>query len=293
VIRIDVDRDDLRELIEEHRPGWLDDAQARTAELENDSTLAISSIWSPIKRVFMNLQHSKCVFCEKEMEDQLIEQDVEHFRPKNNVRRWSVPNWLKQDEAVEVVQPDSGTEPGYRLLAYHFLNYAAACKTCNSTRKSNLFPIAGNRRASDSRDPTDTDAEQAYLIYPVGDIDADPEELIEFHGLSPQAKHADGFGRKRALITIEIFHLDDEGNRPYLFKKRAETIWILFKCLQQIDNGNPTEKAEGQLVADHLTSARSEHTNCMRCFRNLYATDFAKAKTIAQDSLSYWARGSP
>ncbi len=65
--------------------------------------------------------------------------------------------------------------------------------------------------------------EKAYLIYPISDVDEDdPEDLIEFYGLSPQAKLSTGFGRKRALVTIELFQLDDEGQRAYLFKRRAE-----------------------------------------------------------------------
>ncbi|MEZ5941188.1 MAG: hypothetical protein R3C18_07340 [Planctomycetaceae bacterium] len=293
MIRIDVDRDDLKQKIEDHKSGWLDDAKEKTDDLENDATLEVKSIWSPIKQVFTDLQNSKCVFCEKEIEDQPIEQDVEHFRPKNNVNRWKVPDWLENDEGVTVAQPTSGSEPGYRLLAYNFLNYAAACKTCNSSRKRDYFPIAGNVRKHGSKNPATMKGEKAYLIYPISDLDDDPEDLIEFYGLSPQAKKASGFGRKRALVTIELFQLDDEDQRSYLFKRRAEKIWILFKCLQQIDNGNAAERAEGQTVADFLTSPKSEHTNCLRCFRNLYTADFPEAEAIAQAAFTLWTTSSP
>ena len=292
MIRIEIEREQLKQLIADHKPGWLEDAQEKTTELENDPDLDVTSIWSPIKQVFTDLQHSKCIFCEKEIEDQPIEQDVEHFRPKNNVKRWSVPAWMAEMEGVTVKQPDTGSEPGYRLLAYNFLNYAAACKTCNSTRKRDYFPIGASPRKSGSKNPARMKSEKAYLIYPISDIDDDPEELIEFHGMSPQAKMASGLGRKRALVTIELFQLDNTDERTYLFKRRAEKIWILFKCLKQIDEGNTAERAEGEIVADFLTSPMSEHTNCLRCFRRLYDSDRAEAESVAQKAFQLWTSGS-
>ncbi|PQO28929.1 hypothetical protein [Blastopirellula marina] len=291
MIRIDVSRDNLRDLIENHKAGWIADAQSKTDDLEGDPTLEVKSIWSPIKQVFTDIQYSKCVFCEKKMEDQPIEQDVEHFRPKNNVRRWIVSTTLANDEGVVISQPNSGSEPGYRLLAYNYLNYAAACKTCNSTRKRDHFPIAASPRKSGSKNPATMKSEKAFLIYPISDLDDDPEDLIEFHGLSPQAKKKSGFGRQRALVTIEFFQLDDE--RTFLYSRRAQLIYFLFNALQMADNGNAQQQADGQKMVDHFTSAESEHTNCLRSFARLYSSDFPAAQSIAQNSLSLWATGSP
>ena len=293
MIRIDVDRDDLEQMIEAHKPGWLDDAKSKTDALADDPDLEVKSIWSPIKQVYSDIQNSKCVFCEKEIEDQPIEQDVEHFRPKNKVRRWNVPEWMANDEGVAVAQPESGSEPGYRLLAYHFLNYAAACKTCNSTRKRDYFPIQATTRKSDSRNPTRMRTEKAFLIYPISDLDDDPEDLLEFYGLSPQAKHPRGFDRKRALVTIELFQLDDADQRSYLFKRRAQLIYFLFVALQMVDNGDAQERADGQRMVDHYTSPKSEHTNCLRSFHRLYRDDVMQAESIARDALALWATGSP
>ncbi len=293
MIRVEIDRDDLEQKIRDHNATWLDTAKSKTQDLESDPALEVTSIWSPIKEVFMNLQHSKCIFCEKEVEDQPIEQDVEHFRPKNNVRRWSVPEWMENEEGISVKQPTNGSEPGYRLLAYNFLNYAAACKTCNSTRKSDYFPIAGPSRKSSSKNPARLRSEKAYLIYPISDLDDDPEDLIEFRALSPQAKQVAGFGRKRALVTIELFQLDDPNGRPYLFKTRAKNVWLLHKCLIQIDAGNAAERAEAQTVVDFLTSPASEHTNCLRSFRRLYGNDPAEAASVAQRAFVLWTSSSP
>lgn len=292
MIRIDVACDDIKSRIEAHKPGWLADAKSRTDQLAADDSLEVVSIWSPIKEVFTKLQISKCVFCEKELEDQPIEQDVEHFRPKNNVKRWPIPSWLETDENVQLNQPASGSEDGYRLLAYNFLNYAASCKTCNSTRKSDYFPIEGTVRKSNAKNPATLKSEKALLIYPISDLDDDPEDLIEFFGLSPQAKLPSGFGRKRALVTIELFKLDDEGERSHLFKKRAQNIWTLHECFKQMQNGNATERADAMKVANHLTSHRSEHTNCMRCFARLFQADPNEAARIAGLARDYWTSGS-
>ena len=106
--------------------------------------------------MYIELQHSKCQFCEKPLEGR-IEQDVEHFRPKCEVRPWDIPQDLA-DAGIAVSQPANGRrtsdriELGYRFLAYHPFNYAAACKPCNTVFKGNLFPIA-RKRAVDATDP--------------------------------------------------------------------------------------------------------------------------------------------
>ena len=74
--------------IEAHRPGWLARAEARTEILAaGGADPEFPSLWAEIKTVFIRLQHSKCVYCEKELEDQPIEHDVEHYRPKGKVAR--------------------------------------------------------------------------------------------------------------------------------------------------------------------------------------------------------------
>ncbi len=279
MIRVPITRDKLEALIEEKKPGWLARTKTKTAEIENNPNLRITSIWSPIKPVYMTLQHSKCIYCERKFESQPIEHDVEHFRPKNNVKRWRVPQWMKEEEDIHVQQPRTGSENGYRLLAYHPLNYAAACKVCNSTCKRDYFPIAGSRRST-SKNPTKMKAEKAYLIYPLGDFDDDPEELIAFHGLSPQAKAPRGFKRKRALVTIDLFKLDDTIGRKGLFQDRANKIEQLYFVLR-ISQSEDRNKAdiEHQAVSRLITSGNG-HANCLKCFKKLFETNRVEADRI-------------
>ena len=279
MIRVPITRNKLEALIEEKKPGWLARAETRTAKIENNPTLRITNIWSPIKPVYMTLQNSKCIYCEREIESQAIEQDMEHFRPKNNVKRWPVPRWMKEEEDIDVQQPRTGSENGYRLLAYHPLNYAAACKTCNSICKRDYFPIAGPRR-SKSKNPTRMKVEKAYLIYPLGDFDDDPEELIEFHGLSPQAKASRGFKRKRALVTIGLFRLDDTIGHKGLLRDRANKIEQLYFALRFSRSGDTHEADMGRRAVHRLIKPGNGHTNCLKCFRKLFETNRVEADRI-------------
>jgi hypothetical protein len=275
MIRVSTTAAALLAAIEAHRPGWSARAEARTKALAaGRGDPEFPSLWSEIKAVYIALQHGKCVYCEKELEDQPIEHDVEHFRPKADVARWVVPRALA-GRGIVVAQPSGGREPGYRLLAYHPLNYAASCKTCNSILKRNYFPIAGTRDSA-ARDPAAMAGERPFLLYPIGDIDDDPEDLIEFAGLSPQAKGT-GFGRRRALVTIWLFDL----NRKWLRKDRALEIMRYFLALERAQRSPRDQVArDSERIIRYLGSPRARHANCLRSFRRLYDSDRAAAERI-------------
>ena len=241
--------------------------------------------WSKIKQVYIDLQCSKCCFCEKPLEGK-IEQDVEHFRPKAEVKPWNVPAKLVA-EGVTVKQPANGaSEPGYTRLPYEPFNYAMSCKTCNSTLKKNLFPIEGTRDSAGT-DPSQMGGEQALFIYPIGTIDTDPEQLIEFDALSPVPKHKTGFGRRRAMVTIEVFGLGNPKLRR-LFQYRAVFVRLLFLDLEGKANAtSPAKKAKHQIAIDNLTSPHTPFTNCLRSFERLYGSDPVRAEQIADECLKF------
>jgi hypothetical protein len=95
----------------------------------------------------------------------------------------------------------------------------------------NFFPIEGERE-SGGVDPARMNGEKPLLIYPIGTIDADPEELIEFKALSPVPRSAGGFLWRRALVTIEVFRLADSVRRKNLFKLRAILVRLLYLELE-------------------------------------------------------------
>lgn len=283
-------RADLEAAIEAKKEGWLEQAKTTRDNLPDSPTSDdFRPLWSQIKEVYIALQHSKCCFCEKPLEGK-IEQDVEHFRPKAEVKPWKIPARL-EEFAIPLRQPDDGaSEPGYRLLAYEPLNYAMACKVCNSSLKRNYFPIAGPRK-SNARDSARLGSEKAYLIYPLGgpDIDDDPETLIEFEGLSPRpATGASEFHRHRALITIEIFGLDDSRKRRFLFKARALLMRQLFLELERRKGArSDAARAKAQEAVDALVWDGAPFAACLRAFKTLYEDKPEKAEAYFDDCLAY------
>lgn len=283
MIRYPITLADLEDRITAKSGTWLQRAADRTEEFRLKGRYEeSSSIWSEVKSVYMKLQGDcKCAFCERKMTDiprGTIEQDVEHFRPKGRVRAWTVSQSLA-DKGITVSDvPD--VDRGYYLLPYHLFNYAAACKPCNSQCKSDFFPIAGTYDLAGD-DPQALAAEQPYLIYPIGDLDDDPQELIGFHGVSPQAIATDEHKRARALVTIELFELDHEEKRKDLLKERAAIIAALYPQLKVLaDGGTPAEEAVAHMLVDGFTSAKSSHTNCAKSFKNLFESDRDEALEV-------------
>src|SRR5579863_10191998 len=165
MIRYRIEQAVLKQRIMDKSATWFTRAAAALEELPDDPKSSdFKGMWSEIKEIYMDLQHSKCAFCEKPLENR-IEQDVEHFRPKTEVAHWTPPQDLI-DEGIVLKQPaDGSTEMGYRFLAYLPFNYAASCKNCNSVFKGNFFPIGQARKTEAKRIPADS-TEEPFLIYP-------------------------------------------------------------------------------------------------------------------------------
>lgn len=282
MIRYSITRQNLETQIESECPKWLAKATQRTEKFkvlgyyEEDSP-----IWSDVKIVFMRLQGGcKCAYCERKFESEKygkIELDVEHFRPKSNVRAWDVPDALKQAGVFATTPP---SDNGYYLLPYHPFNYSVACKPCNTILKSDMFPIAGIYRLTGDN-PVDLKDEKPLLIYPIGDFDDDPEDLIRFMGPSPYAVMPDGHQHHRALVTIEFFKLDDHNSRKNLFLERIQLIQALFPQLVRLYGiGTEKEKQQARVVVERYTNSEARHANCMRSFNRLYESDPALAQEI-------------
>jgi hypothetical protein len=90
--RIEVAASKLRRLIMAHDRTWLKRAREQTKALvAGAADPEFPNLWSEIKEVFIRLQGGdsggKCAYCEKWLEADRIEHDVEHFRPKAKVAR--------------------------------------------------------------------------------------------------------------------------------------------------------------------------------------------------------------
>lgn len=275
-------RAELERRIEAYRQGWLNRASQRTdhfrALRKYEET---GSIWSEVKAVYMELQGgSKCAYCERKLESVTYgkgEQDIEHFRPKGKVVEWS-PSAALLAEGVQITAVPDGPS-GYFLLPYDLFNYSAACDPCNSILKRNYFPIAGERQCNGA-EPEKLMDEKPLLLYPIGDFDDDPETLIRFHGIAPQAVKADGHDRHRGLVTIEIFRLDDAA-RGNLRRERAMIISLLYPQLEILRDQTVRAKHPAAVrIIEGCTSASAPHTNCARSFRRLYDRDPDEAREI-------------
>jgi uncharacterized protein (TIGR02646 family) len=205
------------------------------------------------------LQQNKCAFCERLLVAEAgyahSERDLLHFRPKQI----------------------------YPRLAYEILNYLVACKSCAISKRGE-FPLEGvkNPRLTN---PSLGRAEKPLLIYPIGSIDEDPEQLIGFEGLLAIPLAHRGYRHRRAQVTIELFRLN---SRNDLLHERAEQIsktWIVLALLERSPDRDVL--AANQSILHRLTSGASPHANCVRSFQRLYWRDPQRARNIYQAVIDY------
>jgi hypothetical protein len=274
MIRYDHDIVLIEAAVDAIAPQWRKEAEKRTKRFaKNKRFKEASSIWSKVKPVFMQLQHSKCAYCERQLESiefGRIEHDLEHFRPKSNVKFWPPTNWPKTYNF-----PMGGASPrGYYWLPYNLSNYAAACKVCNSPLKSDFFPIAG-RRATTRRSSTRLMEEKAYLCYPIGHHDDDPESLITFIATTAVPTARSGHKRNRGEVIIDFFQLNE---REQLHRERARMISLLGNALKMLEAGIDVEI--NNQVAASLSESHIPHSACLRAYRRIWGTDKPLAKTM-------------
>jgi hypothetical protein len=284
----------LENLIETSVPGWLARAAVRTAGFAALGRYEeSSSIWSEVKPVYMQLQGgSKCAYCERKLESVELgkgEQDVEHFRPKKSVKKWKPSAALTQAGVAPVDPPASGG--GYYLLAYHPFNYCASCKPCNSVLKGDRFPVAGPYKLNGA-DPAAMTSEKPLLVYPIGDFDGKPEDLIGFTGVSPHPLASSGHKRKRALATIEFFALDDPVKRKNLVLERAHRICFLALLLAKRDAAAPAGRPGAEARINTLLQPDMPHANCSASYVRLHDQDPVLAASLAESAWQFIAGSS-
>lgn len=267
MIRYSITRAQLEQELEAEQPGWLRRARARTKKfLAAGKYKEKESIWSEVKAVYMRLQHNKCAYCERQLTSPdyggAIEHDLEHYRPKNEVPAWP-PVSTDEDGPVSISFPTGAELPaGY---------YATSCKKCNSPLKRNFFPIAG-ARATVGTDALGLAAEQPYLVYPLGDGDEDPEELLTFSGITAIPRKKNGPRWRRARVMIEFFKLN---SREELLRERANQLIRLANALTVLEHSSaPTERKElAERDIAHLQQPSSPHASCVRAACELYQQD--------------------
>jgi hypothetical protein len=287
MIRYPIRPKQLTDRIEQDCPGWLDRAAQRTEAFRQAGRYhETSSIWSKIKRTYMQLQGYKCGFCERALERSQwgsVEHDVEHFRPKAKVITWPSKAMRTRRDVDFPFSLGTDADPGYYLLAYHLENYLIACKTCNSALKANFFPIVADRH-TDRDHPRNLTDEKAYLIYPIGAGDKNPEQLITFRGILPVPVATRGHARRRAQVTISFFELD---RREILLQQRADIIVQLHLAITATDHPDPFIQTAATHTVARLTHPQSPHANCARAQHDLTLSDPTLARDFAHAAYHY------
>lgn len=264
MIRIDVSRASLLAQIQQLIPNWL---TLRDSQAER---------WSETKPVFLELQSFKCCYCQCEVNGRLnpstnrrstVGQDIEHYRPKNLVKPWKFPEgWPNPPRITE------GPPAGYSWLRHHELNYAVSCKDCNTTFKANYFPILQPHQNYGAKpEPQELTVEKPLLIFPLGDLDDDPENIITFLGwdaLPHSSLSSTDLAYWRAVACIEILNL----NRQDLIGRRQARIAEL---------GMLRGLSQNRASFDFATTTGAEFSACCRAYVRLCSDNPAEAKSLA------------
>lgn len=280
--RYAVERQALIDLIQQERPTWITRAQQRTsAYAAAQDYTGGSEFWGEIKNVFVKLQHEKCAYCETKLQGLRFASkvhEVEHFRPKQSVKAWPNTNLEYLADFVPPCNTGAESAAGYYQLAYHPFNYAIACTRCNSTLKSNYFPVRGARDPGGA-DPSQMGGEDALLVYPISDIDDDPTDLITFDGVLAVPKHDGGPAYERAVVTIRFFQLNHED----LTTRRASILAQLWLNLENLEeNPSPALRQKLLRAVDRACSPSSEFSACMNAFRERFRADRAAASLLGE-----------
>jgi hypothetical protein len=286
MIRYSVTLKELEELIDRASPKWRAAAKKKTLSFKKAGRYSEKTgSWSEVKQVYMDLQHGKCAFCERQFgqaRNSRIEHDVEHFRPKSAVKPWPpAKSKIRYSFSTGAASP-----AGYYLLAYNILNYAVACKRCNSVQKSDCFPIAGNKRALRSEDWKALAKEQPFLIYPVSELDDDPEDLITFEGIFPVPMAARGHAYRRARVTIDFFDL---ATREELLRERALLVKAIYVAFDNLEDKDQLRQRDALQTINQIDQPKLAHRNCARSFHRLCRADAVTARRYYSAAIGYLA----
>jgi len=273
----------IKALINAHNSTWLNRAAVKTATYKTEGKVTDDKhIWSEIKEVFMKIQGNKCAFCESELEGKTSGKglhDVEHFRPKNRITKW---NPSPEFKSLEITITDPAVSKGYHLLTYNILNYSIACGPCNQALKSDKFPIKGIYNTSMENPTKESKTEIPLLLFPIGELDDDCENLISFEGAVPKVVASDGLPFERAITTIEFFRLGCAAERGRLFLERCEKILVIKSILTDDDDPAEYENILKKYIADY-----SKHANCARSYVKLLKNNKDKAAEILKEAKEF------
>ena len=255
--------------------------------IKNKKHDAKNEYWSSIKTAYINLQYSKCIYCEKPLaigRGENIDYDMEHYRPKSRVEPW--PDTVVQKRMGLRSALKSGKAGGYPELAHHPLNFAASCKICNSPNKHDHFPIAGNSPLVETGIIRLNAAEKPFIPLPLGEWGEDPEMILDYDGFICIAKPGTAPATiRRAKVIIDFFELN---LRPDLLLGRATKVATVWDCLEECRAPNLAKDAgEAKQWLNAQISDASAFAATARAFVRQYGFDRAHARQLATLAKKY------
>jgi hypothetical protein len=277
VIRYYISEQELIKRISQEKRSWLTRAKKRTALYRSGGyDPKATDFWGEIKRVYIDLQHGKCGYCETRLQDHVLASkvhEIEHFRPKGRIRAWPHSGAANARKFLPSWPTGEASDKGYLFLVYHPLNYAIACTRCNSTLKSDCFPILGKRMLR-AEHPKRMLRETPLLFYPISCIDPDdPADLISFNGPFAVATYRTGLAYQRAITNIHFFLL----NHQDLILQRCMmllTLWIALSATPATEDGLEDQ----QMCIDICCQPYGEFSACANAFQALFLENHDKAK---------------
>jgi hypothetical protein len=269
VIHNPIDPAELARRVEAAVPTWPERARTKTdANRAAGRHVSTDNIWSDIKAVFIAHQRRKCAYCERQLGDDGIEWDVEHYRPKGLIKVWRSPSGAARDKG-------GADSTGYFLLAFDIGNYMVSCKPCNSRNKAAYFPTAA-KRALTTTAVAQLRTERPYLLNPLDVTETPPDTLIGFRGITPRSIADTTEGAQRAVISIELLGL----TRSDLDFERAKTLMGVYNALLLEESETPAVREQSRRTIRALTGPGSPFTNCARSFVALFRSEREKADRI-------------
>jgi hypothetical protein len=164
------------------------------------------SIWKLFAQDLSRIQHGKCGFCESQIIN-VIDPDVEHYRPKSEVgelsddpSHWGVE--IPHLPRLKGRKKKIVSKSGYWWLAYEWDNYLLACGVCNRKWKLTLFPVADAPRTVPPRKNV---AETPLLLNPF--FGPHPADHLEFDNLGAIKAHNNSHYGRESIKTCGLHRL--------------------------------------------------------------------------------------
>jgi hypothetical protein len=137
----------------------------------------------------------------------------------------------------------------------------------------------------DADQPCNLLDEKAWLIYPLGDGDDDPEDILTFNGIIPRPRYTSGEKSNRAQVIIDFFRLDI---REELRQERATLLVALYLALDGANNNSDTvTRSDYAKFIKCLTARGAPHSNCLRSFLRFYENDPRQARRFFEEARDF------